>query len=240
LRPARTPPIIGNSPPRSGGSVLAEAPEFDTATKKHQQGDSVMFKASHLFYVVIAAVFAVTPVMSMAAEKADAKKGAIVLTDSAYAKATVVNIKKKERELTLRDEKGVDHVMIAGDDVRNFAQIKKGDIVEVEYHVAVASALEKASDATVAGQTSAVERAPAGAKPGMAAMQTRTIVATVLEESHAYRAGTKRRHCDLQSAGRHENLRQSEEGRQDLRRVQRGDCYLGEDAGQEEVTNTYS
>jgi hypothetical protein len=181
LRPARTPPIIGNSPPRRGGSVLAEAPEFDTAIKKHQQGDSVMFKASHLFYVVVAAVFAVTPVMSMAAEKADAKKGAIVLTDSAYAKATVVNIKKKERELTLRDEKGVDHVMIAGDEVRNFAQIKKGDIVEVEYHVAVASALEKASDATVAGQTSAVERAPAGAKPGMAAMQTRTIVATVLE-----------------------------------------------------------
>jgi len=71
--------------------------------------------------------------------------------------------------------------VIAGDEVRNFAQIKKGDIVEVNYQVAVATALEKASDATVAGQTSAVERAPAGAKPGMAAMQTRSIVATVLE-----------------------------------------------------------
>ncbi len=140
-----------------------------------------MFKVSHLFYVAVAAVFAVAPVLSMAAEKADAKKGAIVLTDSAHAKATVVNIKKKERELTLRDEKGRDHVMIAGDEVRNFAQIKKGDIVEVEYRVAVASALEKASSATVAGQSSAVERAPAGAKPGMAAMQTRSIVATVLE-----------------------------------------------------------
>ena len=144
-----------------------------------------MFKVSHLFYVAVAAVFATAPVASMAAEKAAekpaAKNGAIVLTDSVSAKATIVNIKKKERELTLRDEKGVEHVMIAGDEVRNFAQIKKGDIVEVEYRVAVATALEKASDTNIAGQTSAVERAPAGAKPGMAAMQTRTIVATVLE-----------------------------------------------------------
>jgi len=162
-------------------SVLAEAHEFDTAIKKYQQGDYVMFKVSHLLYVAVAPVFAAAPVASMAADPAAAKNGAIVLTDSAYAKATIVNIKKKERELTLRDDKGVDHVMIAGDEVRNFAQIKKGDIVEVEYRVAVASALEKASDATVAGQTSAVERAPAGAKPGMAAMPTRSIVATVLE-----------------------------------------------------------
>ncbi len=141
-----------------------------------------MCKASHLLHIAVAAVIAAAPVASMAAEKPAAKNGgAIVLTDSAYAKATIVNIKKKERELTLRDEKGVDHVMIAGDEVRNFAQIKKGDIVEVEYKVAVATALEKASDANVAGQTSAVERAPKGAKPGMAAVQTRTIVATVLE-----------------------------------------------------------
>jgi bifunctional DNA-binding transcriptional regulator/antitoxin component of YhaV-PrlF toxin-antitoxin module len=140
-----------------------------------------MFKVSHLFYLAVAVVFAVAPVASMAAEKGAAKNGALVLTDSAYAKATIVDIKKKERQLTLRDEKGAELVVIAGDEVRNFAQIKKGDIVEVEYRRAVASSLEKASDATVAGQTSAVERAPAGAKPGMAAMQTSSIVATVLE-----------------------------------------------------------
>jgi hypothetical protein len=104
-------------------SVLAEEHEFDTATKKHQQGDFIMFKVSHLFYVAVAAVFAVAPVTSMAAEKPAAKNGAIVLTDSVSAKATIVNIKKKERELTLRDEKGVEHVMIAGDEVRKFAQI---------------------------------------------------------------------------------------------------------------------
>ena len=140
-----------------------------------------MIKLRICFSFALAVVFATASIASMAADPAAAKGGAIVLTDSAYAKATIVNIKKKERELTLRDDKGAEFVVIAGDEVRNFAQIKKGDIVEVNYQVAVATALEKASDVTVAGQTSAVERAPAGAKPGMAAMQTRTIVATVLE-----------------------------------------------------------
>ena len=140
-----------------------------------------MTKLQHLFSFALAVIFATVSIASMAADPAAAKGGAIVLTDSAYAKATIVNIKKKERELTLRDDKGAEFVVIAGDEVRNFAQIKKGDIVEVNYQVAVATGLEKASDATVAGQTSAVERAPAGAKPGMAAMQTRSIVATVLE-----------------------------------------------------------
>jgi hypothetical protein len=117
----------------------------------------------------------------MAAEKSTAKSGAIVLTDSVSAKATIVGINKKERKLTLRDDKGAEHVMVAGEEVRNFDQIKKGDIVEVEYKVAVATQLEKASNTNVAGQTSAVERAPKGAKPGMTAVQTSSIVATVLE-----------------------------------------------------------
>jgi len=48
-----------------------------------------------------------------------------------------------------------------------FDQIKKGDVLEVEYHRAAASALQKAGDATSAGKTTEIQRAPAGAKPGM-------------------------------------------------------------------------
>jgi len=140
-----------------------------------------MIKISDLFCVSVAVFFAAAPVVSMAADQSVGKSGAIVLTDSANAKATVVDINKKERELTLRGENGDEIVMIAGEEVRNFAQIKKGDIVEVEYHRAVASALEKASDATVAGQALTVDRAPAGAKPGAWVMQTKSIVATVLD-----------------------------------------------------------
>jgi len=140
-----------------------------------------MIKAGKLYSIALAAVLAAAPAVTLSADKAADKGGAIVLTDSAQAKATVVDIKKKERAITLRDEQGAEFVVIAGEEVRNFAQIKKGDIVEVDYKRAAATALEKASDATVAGQQTVVERAPAGGKPGMMAMQTSTIVATVLE-----------------------------------------------------------
>ncbi|HCU53862.1 MAG TPA: hypothetical protein DIC36_06150 [Gammaproteobacteria bacterium] len=135
--------------------------------------------------IAIAALFAVGSPALLAAEKAAdkgaGKSGAIVLTSSMHAKATVVGVKQKEREITLRDEKGAEMTMVAGDEVRNFKQIKKGDIVEVEYHVAVASMLEKVKNMNVAGESSAVQRAPAGAKPGVMAEHTRTIIATVLE-----------------------------------------------------------
>lgn len=140
-----------------------------------------MIKTGHLYGIAFAAVLAATPAMTLAADPAATKGSAIVLTDSVSAKATIVDIKKKERALTLRDEQGAEFVVIAGEEVRNFAQIKKGDIVEVDYRRAAATALEKASDATTAGQATTVERAPAGAKPGMLATQTSTIVATVLD-----------------------------------------------------------
>jgi hypothetical protein len=140
-----------------------------------------MNKVLHLLYVVIAVVFAAAPAVSMAADAAADKGGAIVVSDSAHAKATVVDINKKERWLTLRDEKGTEMVVAAGDEVRNFDQIKKGDVIEVDYRRAAASELKKVSDTDVAGEATAVQRAPAGEKPGMRASHTSTIIATVIE-----------------------------------------------------------
>jgi len=134
----------------------------------------------HLLSIAVAAVFAAAPAVSMAADT-------IVLSDSVTVKATIVNVDKKKRELTLRDEQGNQEVVAVSDEVRNFAQIKKGDVLEVEYHRAAASALQKVGDTTAAGQTTEMERAPAGAKPGMTAMSMSTIVATVLDVDLAAR-----------------------------------------------------
>lgn len=128
----------------------------------------------HLLSIAAAVVFAAAPAVSMAADP-------IVLSDSVYLKATIVKVDKKKRELTLRDEHGHQEVVAVSDEVRNFDQIKKGDVLEVEYHRAAASTLQKVGDATAAGQTTEMERAPAGAKPGMTAMHMSTIVATVLD-----------------------------------------------------------
>jgi len=133
-----------------------------------------MTKILHLLSIAVAVVFAAAPAVSMAGDP-------IVLSDSVSAKATIVKVDKKSRELTLRDDTGTEVVVVAGDEVRNFDQIKKGDILEVEYHRAAATSLQKASDTNVAGKATDIERAPAGAKPGMVATQMSTIVATVLD-----------------------------------------------------------
>jgi hypothetical protein len=125
-----------------------------------------MTKILHLVSIAVAVVFAAAPAVSMASDP-------IVLSDS------VSN--KKARELTLRDNTGAEVVVVASEEVRNFDQIKKGDVLEVEYHRAAATTLQKVTDTTAAGQTTQVERAPAGAKPGMTAMTMNTIAATVLD-----------------------------------------------------------
>jgi hypothetical protein len=139
-----------------------------------------MMKFATLSIVVLAVAFTAAPVLSIADSGAP-KQDTMVITDSVHAQATVTGIKKKQRELTLRGESGDEIVVIAGKEVRNFDQIKKGDIVEVDYQLAAASRLEKISDTNIAVDATVVERAPAGAKPGMDVMQTTSIVAKVLK-----------------------------------------------------------
>jgi hypothetical protein len=117
--------------------------------------------------------------LTLAADPAPAP--ALVITDSARATATIVDVNKKDRSLRLRNEQGEEMTMTAGPEVRNFDQIKKGDQLEVEYRRAAASELKKAEKATSATSAQTVEVAPKGAKPGMVAAQTQTIVAEVKE-----------------------------------------------------------
>ncbi|HTN94763.1 MAG TPA: hypothetical protein VMJ33_09290 [Gallionella sp.] len=132
-----------------------------------------MTKILQLFLIAIAYGFIAAPAVSFAADP-------IMISQSVSAKATIVKVDRKTREITLRDEQGNQETVVASDDVRNFNQIKKGDIIEVQYHRAAASALQKAGDATAAGESTDVMRAKAGEKPGMVAVHTKTIVATVL------------------------------------------------------------
>jgi hypothetical protein len=139
-----------------------------------------MSKILRLFFIAIAVAFAAAPAVSFAG-------GPIVMSDSVTLQATIVKVDKKTRELTLRDDKGNEQVVVASAEVRNFDQIKKGDVLEVEYHRAAATSLTKAGDTNIAGQTTDVQRAPLGAKPGVAVMNTSTIVATVLDIDAANR-----------------------------------------------------
>lgn len=135
-----------------------------------------MKNVTKLFYIAIAAMFMGVSAVTLAAES-----GAIVLSDSAHASATVVKVNKKTRELTLKNAAGEEMVVVAGKEVRNFKQIKKGDVIEVEYHIAAASELKKVGDTNTAGEATQVKRAPAGNKPGASVVHVNVGSAEVLD-----------------------------------------------------------
>lgn len=97
--------------------------------------------------------------------------------EAAVAVATVVAVDKDSRTLTLRDEDGTEWTFVAGPEVRNFDQIKRGDQVITHYYGAFAIALlPKGSGIRKRVDELRVQRAQPGAMP--AAKITHTIVAS--------------------------------------------------------------
>jgi Cu/Ag efflux protein CusF len=97
------------------------------------------------------------------------------------ATATVVGIDAATRDVTLKTADGEIVIINAGDQVRNFAQIKIGDRVTVQYVAALTVDLKKSGTKTsTSGEVDATVRAPAGAKPSGATGRQVTIVATVV------------------------------------------------------------
>ena len=77
--------------------------------------------------------------------------------------ATITKIDAATRAVTLKGPEGREVTLTAGDEVKNFAQMKVGDVVNVEYVEALTIELKKGSTAPV----SRTEQAAAGAaKPG--------------------------------------------------------------------------
>jgi len=79
--------------------------------------------------------------------------------------ATVEAIDYKTREFTLKGPKGGLATFIAGDEVKNFAQVKKGDLVTFDYTEGVAIDVQKATEAPKMVETQSITRAKPGQKP---------------------------------------------------------------------------
>lgn len=95
--------------------------------------------------------------------------------------ARVVGIEKASRTLTLLGERGNVVEVVAGDEVRNFDQIKVGDSVVARYAEALTLELKKtrvaAGEATMSEE---LGRAKAGERPAVAGMRTVTAIADVV------------------------------------------------------------
>jgi hypothetical protein len=114
--------------------------------------------------------------------------GAVVVSEPGKASAvralevsaSVVGIDKATRTLTLKGPKGQVVDLVASDEVKNFDQIKVGDLVVARYAQALTLELKKTK--RVAGATVSEEAAKAkpGARPAVAGARQVTVIADVV------------------------------------------------------------
>jgi hypothetical protein len=98
---------------------------------------------------------------------------------SKEVKATVEKVDKDTREVTLKKDDGTTVTFKAPDTVRNFDQIKVGDIVTAKYAQSVAVSVRKSDEPPSATGRETVTRTPMGDKPGIAGAKTVEISATI-------------------------------------------------------------
>ena len=94
--------------------------------------------------------------------------------------AKVLSIDRKTRHVTLTDSDGRKFTVVAGPEVRNLAQMKKGDVVRINYHQSIAYEVKKPDKATAGvTATSRSSRAAAGKKPAGAVSDAVTVRFTI-------------------------------------------------------------
>ncbi len=96
------------------------------------------------------------------------------------ATAKVKKIDLKTRKVTIEQPDGSVITVTVGQEVRNLAQVKAGDLINVSYYESIAFAVRKPGDATP-GVTVAADatRAQPGSRPGAAAASVVTVTTTI-------------------------------------------------------------
>jgi len=111
--------------------------------------------------------------------KGSDKPGRVVTTVTEVT-ATVEAVDYESRKVTLKGPEGDSVTLHVDERARNFNQVKVGDKVKVEYYDSVALYVQNNDGSQPsAGEGAAVSVAPLGEKPGIAAVETVVITATV-------------------------------------------------------------
>lgn len=164
--------------------------------------------------LVLAAAMAL-PVAVQAQSSVAGMPGAAVAA-SIKGVSTIQKIDSKTREVTLKREDGTLATIVAGEEVRNFPQMKVGDIVEVEIIDALALALEPAhTQVRERVDSYGEQRAKPGEKPGIKTTHLVEAIGTVQE------IDTKTRQVTVKGAVQTVVL-QAKEG-VDLSKIKKGD-----------------
>ena len=132
---------------------------------------------------LVAAALAASPAVAQTGAVVTGKApGAAAIAQTVKATATITAIDAATRAVTLKGPKGNEMVVTAGPEVKNFAQLKVGDQVNVEYVESLALELKKGGGAPVAATAKAgAAAAKPGERPaGMVGKQV-TVVADVID-----------------------------------------------------------
>jgi len=132
---------------------------------------------------VVVAVMMAVPVTAAEQKAAPTKtdRPSSTMVEAVSFTATVDAIDSKTRKITMKGADGSKTSIIAGDEVRNFAQIKKGDIVTFDYTEAVAIDVQKSTEEPKMVETESMKRAKLGEKPSGSIETTGFMTARVEE-----------------------------------------------------------
>lgn len=137
--------------------------------------------------LILAALFGTTIANAQSAPASGAAKPTIIdaaVTDNVYQlyEGEVVKVDKKTRTITFKNKEG-ESKFVAGPDIKNFDQIKKGDRVNVNYELAVAIELIKTKSDGVRTkvETNTVTKSKANEKPSETITNQTTIIADIVE-----------------------------------------------------------
>lgn len=137
--------------------------------------------------LIFAALFGTTVANAQSTPPAGAAKPTIIdaaVTENVYQlyEGEVVKVDKKTRTITFKNKEG-ESKFVAGPDIKNFDQIKKGDRVNVNYELAVAIELIKTKSDGVRTkvETNTVTKSKANEKPSETIANKTTIIADIVE-----------------------------------------------------------
>jgi hypothetical protein len=107
--------------------------------------------------------------------------GKVAIAQGVKASALVTAIDKATRIISLKGPEGRSFDVVAGDAVKNFAQIKINDEVVVEYIRALTLEVKKGGGPSSRVDSADAVRAKPGEKPGVAVGRQVTIIADVID-----------------------------------------------------------
>ena len=135
-----------------------------------------------LSFAIVVAVASTGPAFAQTGGViAGSAPGKVGVAQTVKATATITAIDKKTRDVTLKGPKGNELTLTAGPEIKNFDQLKVGDLVDAQYVEALTLQLVKGGGQKVElSEKTDVVGAKAGAQPGGAMGRQVTVIADVV------------------------------------------------------------